>query len=631
MTMTRMISLLFLALFCLTGQAIAAGEFGPALPGSVEGVGSDFAVTESDFLNVRIVTSVEVFAYVDSRSGVVDMSLQAVEPTADADLTLSGLVPGATYYLYIDTLQNGRQLTAGSDGSLLIELDLTQPRHVTLQERHSTYFLSDVAWVDATGISHSAGWSDSDGNDMNYPGNPDGVGTWDPITRTATLVRDVYETIDWLANEVTLDGAGFSIYGSIPGDSYRRTGINMRGRYGNTVKNLNFYDCSYSLYLYQSYLNRIVDNRFVGNYNGPYLQWVSRANIVENNYIEGGHGGIQNNFGGFSNVIRNNTIVGVSSGIAFRLYATSCQVENNLIVDSRWALELLESWNTITGNTFENNEYGIYMPSSMNPRGNTIYRNNFVGNAIQATSFAEQNLFDQGEELGGNYWSDWTGPDLDGNGFVDVPYEVYDLAGASAGRDNYPWTVRDGWISNLPPVFEPVGEQSLSEYDLLQFTVTASDPDGDAIVSLVAQNLPGGASFDSTSGSFLWRPDGTQAGVYVVTFLATDDGEPAATGQLDVVLVVGEMTSPINATEAILETVAEIEMPSADLANSYEANLGKVETFISDGKVGATVNQLDAFIKKTEMDIQQGKLSPEDGARLIAMAEDVKTLLSSAD
>jgi len=43
------------------------------------------------------------------------------------------------------------------------------------------------------------------------------------------------------------------------------------------------------------------------------------------------------------------------------------------------------------------------------------------------------NSWDNGEE--GNYWSDYTGEDLDGNGIGDTPYLIPDKGKAT---DNYP-------------------------------------------------------------------------------------------------------------------------------------------------------------------------------------------------
>lgn len=613
-----------------SGLSLAGGLYGPAAPGAIEGVGTNFQISDGDARHVGLSSSAEITLYMQSSAGTVDISMQATQPSSSVSVTLTGLAPGSSYFKYIDQLTSYETIVADADGIVSFSVDLSQPRHISIQEKHSTYFLNDVEWVDSSGVTHNAGWSDNAGINLNYsPDNPAGIGTWDAASKTAVLVKDIYETIEWLGNGITLDGNGFTIYGSLTGETSRRTGINMRGKSRNIIKNSSFRGCSYAMYLYSSSLNVISGNTFLDNYHGPYLQWGSTSNIVENNIIDGGYGGIQNNFMGANNVLRNNKISNVQSGVAFRMWATGCIVDGNTISNSNLAFDILDSNNSMFNNTVENNAVAIEIYSSRNPVENKIYNNNFINNTVQVYGYGLQNHYDLGPETGGNYWSDWTGPDVNQDGIVDSPYLIYDRSGVFAGQDNFPWVRPNGW-KNQAPIFSAVGEKTLNEYDLLQFTVTASDPDGNSIVSLYAENLPAGATFDAQSGKFSWRPVGTQSGIYIVRFFAVDDGTPVRTGQLDVVITVGEMQSPTAATEAIIETVVALNIGSVDVTNSYVANLGKVETFIADGKILATQNQIDAFIKKAQMDVQQGKVSSEAADRLIRMANDVLQMLATA-
>jgi PKD repeat protein len=77
---------------------------------------------------------------------------------------------------------------------------------------------------------------------------------------------------------------------------------------------------------------------------------------------------------------------------------------------------------------------------------------------------------------------------------------------------------------NQAPVLSPIGPHAVMERDTLRFRMTASDPDGDSLV-LNALNLPTHASFQDSGngrGSFTFAPDTTQAGIYYVTFIASD-------------------------------------------------------------------------------------------------------------
>jgi hypothetical protein len=77
---------------------------------------------------------------------------------------------------------------------------------------------------------------------------------------------------------------------------------------------------------------------------------------------------------------------------------------------------------------------------------------------------------------------------------------------------------------NRPPVLDSIGPKTVDEGSALEFRLSSSDADGDSIV-LSAQNIPANASFmDSGNGAglFAFSPDYTQAGVYPVTFIASD-------------------------------------------------------------------------------------------------------------
>jgi hypothetical protein len=74
-----------------------------------------------------------------------------------------------------------------------------------------------------------------------------------------------------------------------------------------------------------------------------------------------------------------------------------------------------------------------------------------------------------------------------------------------------------------PPVLTVPGPQTVEVGNLLIFTVSANDPDGNDVVTLSASGVPSGASFDPDLGSFVWTPSNSQGpGVYAVTFEAVE-------------------------------------------------------------------------------------------------------------
>src|SRR5262249_50979972 len=71
----------------------------------------------------------------------------------------------------------------------------------------------------------------------------------------------------------------------------------------------------------------------------------------------------------------------------------------------------------------------------------------------------------------------------------------------------------------------------------LRFEVTASDPDGDA-VSLSANSVPAGGSFNPATGDFSFTPTADQAGrVFAVTFTATDARGASASAPVQITVV----------------------------------------------------------------------------------------------
>ena len=92
--------------------------------------------------------------------------------------------------------------------------------------------------------------------------------------------------------------------------------------------------------------------------------------------------------------------------------------------------------------------------------------------------------------------------------------------------------------ANSPPVLAAIGNKTASEGQKLSFTLSATDPDGDAI-TYSAKNLPAGATL--SGNAFSWTPDYTQAGSYTVTFIA-DDGNLQDTQTITI--AVGNAANP---------------------------------------------------------------------------------------
>jgi hypothetical protein len=217
----------------------------------------------------------------------------------------------------------------------------------------------------------------------------------------------------------------------------------------------------------------------------------------------------------------------------------------------------------------------------------------------------------------------WTpGYDQAGN-YPNIEFTVTDN-GDPMESDTKLITITVGNV-NRAPVFAPVGTQQVIENQLLQFSVMATDYDGDGI-TYSTSSLPNGASFDASSRLFSWRPDSTQAGTYVVAFFATDNGSPPMTDQLDVVITVGDMYTPCELADQIIQTVLILNL-SKSVENSYMANLKKVCRFVEEGKITPAINQLNAFINKVRTDITKGNINQTGGNNLIDMATNLMGII----
>jgi hypothetical protein len=84
-----------------------------------------------------------------------------------------------------------------------------------------------------------------------------------------------------------------------------------------------------------------------------------------------------------------------------------------------------------------------------------------------------------------------------------------------------------GCEKNRPPVLDAIGNQAVTAGETLEFTVTATDPDG-TTPGLSATNLPGDASFvdhaDGT-GTFTWDTLAEDAGTYAGVVFTASDGK----------------------------------------------------------------------------------------------------------
>lgn len=90
--------------------------------------------------------------------------------------------------------------------------------------------------------------------------------------------------------------------------------------------------------------------------------------------------------------------------------------------------------------------------------------------------------------------------------------------------------------TNRSPVIIPLPTQTARENERLIFNLNAVDYDVEGVVFSPISNLPEGATFDTRTGVFNWKPDYNQAGQYKLTFEVKDAG--GAIGERDVNILI---------------------------------------------------------------------------------------------
>ena len=121
-------------------------------------------------------------------------------------------------------------------------------------------------------------------------------------------------------------------------------------------------------------------------------------------------------------------------------------------------------------------------------------------------------------------------------------YWRVDYLEGSALKTGPVWSFTTTSKVNRKPVFTGLKDTTIQEGQLLQWTLSAPDPDGDSVsYSMVG---PQGATL--TGKSFAWTPTSSQSGRHQIRFVARDNGVPALSDTANIaVTVVGVNHAPV--------------------------------------------------------------------------------------
>lgn len=150
------------------------------------------------------------------------------------------------------------------------------------------------------------------------------------------------------------------------------------------------------------------------------------------------------------NTFKNNDIEQCGMGIWLLGHCNNNEFIENRIINTTWDGIRLgnDDSNVFINNLFKDNQqYGLSLSEYSD--GNLMYKNLFLNNSDHAYDEGISNYWDNGTV--GNYWDDYKGLDLNGDGIGDSPYNI---SGPVLNQDKYPLVViPNPQVSILTPTY----------------------------------------------------------------------------------------------------------------------------------------------------------------------------------
>ncbi len=285
--------------------------------------------------------------------------------------------------------------------------------------------------------------------------------------------EDRGEILRIVSDSVTVDGLTIRNVGTSYTTDWAAIRVVKSQHY--RIRNVTLENLFFGIYLERSDHGMVQDNNILGDATDEYNSgngiqlWYSKHVVVEGNHVQGVRDGIYLEFADEVRISGNVSTKNLRYGLHF-MFSNNDSYMGNTFEDNGAGVAVMfskhirmigntfrKNWGSasfglllkeindaeISGNTFEENTVGInidgsnrvvYSDNDFIKNGwavkvlgacytNTFSKNNFLYNSfdISYNSKMNDNVFD------GNYWSEYTGYDLDKDGVGDVPYRPVKL------------------------------------------------------------------------------------------------------------------------------------------------------------------------------------------------------------
>lgn len=373
--------------------------------------------------------------------------------------------------------------------------------------------------------------------------------------------------------------------------SNREFGIHFNLSNNGIIENNNVTFNERGIRLLQSHYIIIKNNKVSkSNRSGIKLNWTSTHNKIINNIANNNDkAGIELDMGSsFNNITNNLAGFNKHSGIGLRNSSIYNDVfDNNVSNNDKNGIVLAfaSNYNNIGNNSIKMNlGTGIFLDNSSE---NSIH-NNYFNNTNNAIDIGNRNIWNisktsgtniiRGSHLGGNFWSDYAGKDIDGDGLGDTLLPYNSSGNISNGGDMHP-LVFAGEDKTPISICGPDKLKCENVGAPVQFNGSASyDPDG-AIASYYWDFGDGangtGVAPKHTYATYRWN--GSAYLPFNVNLAVTDNnGLTNGTSQKVVIWMAGDVNGDgkVNILDASLVGIKWSGMdPCADLNNDGKVNI----------------------------------------------------------